>query len=166
VKGFVNNFSGNLLSNKEEKGIFSLVVTVFSYLTGRINELVVVLAFFMILDYITGVAAAFVQKRLESRKSLDGIIKKVGYMALLAVAFFIDYIIMFLADIVGVKLPLSGVFGIGTCCWLIATEGLSILENIGRMGVDFPPFLSKAFTQIRDNSEKMTMGKRGDENGN
>lgn len=165
MKGFVNNFSGSLLSNKEEKGIFSLVVTVFSYLTGRINELVVVLVFFMILDYITGVAAAFVQKRLESKKSFNGIIKKIFYMALLAIAFFIDFIIIFFAENVGVKLPLSGLFGIGTCCWLIGTEGLSILENLNKIGVPFPTFLSKAFTQIKDGSEKITW-KRDDKNGN
>ena len=162
MKGFVNNFSGSLLSNKEEKGIFSLVVTVFSYLTGRINELVVVLAFFMILDYITGVAAAYVEKRLESKKSFNGIIKKIFYMALLAIAFFIDFIIIFFAENVGVKLPLSGLFGIGTCCWLIGTEGLSILENLNKIGVPLPPFLSKAFTQIRNSAEKMTE-KRDDE---
>lgn len=156
----------SLVKDKEAKGIFTLITTVFSYLTERINELVVVLASFMILDYITGVAAAYVEKRLESKKSFNGIIKKIFYMALLAIAFFIDFIIIFFAENVGVKLPLSGLFGIGTCCWLIGTEGLSILENLNKIGVPLPPFLSKAFTQIRDNSEKMTMGKRDDENGN
>jgi len=83
-------------------------------------------------------------------------------MALLAIAFFIDFIIIFFAENVGVKLPLSGLFGIGTCCWLIGTEGLSILENLNKIGVPLPPFLSKAFTQIRNSAEKMTE-KRDDE---
>ncbi len=151
----------SLVRDKEVKGLFTLIVTVFSYLTGRVNELVVVLSFLMILDYITGVAAAFVEERLESRKSLIGIIKKIGYMALLAIAFFIDFVILFLSDNTGVILPLSGLFGIGTCCWLIGTEGLSILENLSKIGVPFPSFLSKAFTQLKDSSDKITE-KKGD----
>jgi toxin secretion/phage lysis holin len=144
------------MDEKEVKGLIGLIVGVFSYLTGRINELVVVLVAFMILDYIFGVAAAFVEKRLESRKSFIGIIKKVGYMALLAMAFFIDYVILYMAETAGITLPIKGLFGIATCCWLIATEGLSILEKLNMIGVPYPPFLKKAFTRLRKSSEDVT----------
>jgi toxin secretion/phage lysis holin len=144
------------MGEKEAKGLLALIVGVFSYLTGRINELVIILAFFMILDYIFGVAAAYVEKRLESRKSFIGIIKKVGYMALLAIAFFIDYVIIFMAGEAGIVLPIKGIFGIATCCWLIATEGLSILEKLNMIGVPYPPFLKKAFTRLKKGTENAT----------
>jgi phage-related holin len=83
-----------------------------------------------------------------------GIIKKVGYMVLLALAFFVDYIISYLVSKAGIQSPVNGLFGVATTCWLIGTEGLSILENLNIIGVPFPPFLKSAFKKLKDESEQ------------
>ena len=43
----------------------------------------------------------------------------------------------------------SGVVG-----FFLANEGLSILENAGKLGVPLPEFLKKALEQLKNNSDK------------
>ena len=52
-----------------------------------------VLAAVMIIDYATGIAAAWSCKLLSSRVGVKGIVKKVAYLALVAVGMVVDYLI-------------------------------------------------------------------------
>lgn len=54
---------------------------------------VMILCFVMLLDYLTGVHAAFVNHELSSRVGLIGILKKLSYLTLVAVACVVDYLI-------------------------------------------------------------------------
>ena len=54
------------------KGTIGAVTGVFAYLAGCLNELVVILVILMILDYATGVIAAYFKKELSSWRGLQG----------------------------------------------------------------------------------------------
>ena len=54
------------------KGTIGGVTGVFAYLAGCLNELVVILVILMILDYATGVIAAYFKKELSSWRGLQG----------------------------------------------------------------------------------------------
>ena len=40
------------------------------------------------------------------------------------------------------------------CYFLVATDGISILENVGEMGVTYPKFLKSILEQLKDKSDE------------
>jgi phage-related holin len=46
-----------------------------------------------------------------------------------------------------------GVFRTSTAFFFIANDALSVLENVGEMGVKLPGFLTSALTKLRDENE-------------
>ena len=55
----------------------------------------------------------------------------------------------------------AGVFRTSTAFFFIANDGLSIVENVGEMGVKLPGFLTNALTKLRDENEGAGDGKEG-----
>jgi toxin secretion/phage lysis holin len=100
-----------------------------------------VLVLFVILDYITGVIAAWYEKKLNSDVGLRGITKKVLIFVVIAVAVSLD-------KVIGQTILRSlAIF------FYIANEGLSVLENLGRAGVAIPAPLKVALEQLKQKSE-------------
>lgn len=143
------------------KGTIAAATGVFAYLAGCMSELVVALVMLMIFDYITGVMAAFVRKDLASWKGVIGILKKVSFMLLVTLGFLLDFIISYLVqEKAGATFSTGGIFGIATTLWLIGTEGMSIIENLGAIGVPIPKFLKPAFSKLKNQAEEAG-GKNG-----
>lgn len=108
-----------------------------------------VLVFFMSADYFSGFVVAGIFKRspksetgaLESRAGLKGLFRKGGILLVVLVATKLD--------------ELTGAAYIRTlvCFFFIANEGISILENLGLMGVPLPGFLKKMLEAMRDKAD-------------
>jgi toxin secretion/phage lysis holin len=88
---------------------------------------------FILFDIITGLLAAAIEKKLNSSINYVGLIKKVGLFVALAFLVFMDAFIS--ADGHIIKL------GVGL---IVAYEGMSIIENFSRIGIDIK-FLTKYF---------------------
>lgn len=99
-----------------------------------------ILVAFVAIDYLSGVAAAFVCKRLDSAIGARGIAKKVGFLVLVAVAHLLD-------QIAGLGAP---VLQTATIWFLVANEGISITENLGEIGVPIPQSLQEALRRLKD----------------
>src|SRR5690554_3609387 len=141
---------------KAVKGTIGAITGVFAYLVGCVSELVIILVILMIFDYITGVMAAFARKDLASRKGVVGILKKVSFMLLVTLGFLLDFVISYLMqEKAGTAFSTGGMFGIATTLWLIGTEGMSIIENLGVIGVPIPKFLKPAFSKLKNQAEKV-----------
>lgn len=93
---------------------------------------------FVILDYLSGVMAAFIEGKLNSEIGFRGVCKKVFIFILIAIAFQLDI----LFGITAIRTATIGFY--------IATEGFSILENAGRSGLPLPNTLKNAFEQLKD----------------
>jgi Phage-related holin (Lysis protein) len=93
----------------------------------------------MILDYATGVTAAWEEKRLDSEVGRKGIITKIGMLVVVSMAALIDSSLL-LPD------PILRTLTIG---FFIANEGLSILENAAILGVPIPTQLKDALEVLR-----------------
>lgn len=115
------------------------------FLLGGLNEWLLLLCILMTVDYISGVAAAYTQGVLCSSRGIAGIFKKAGYLA----AVFVGYSLDFCAAEAGVSLP-GGAFGLSVTLWLIATELLSVTENLGTLGVPLPDFLTRAIQSFQE----------------
>lgn len=113
----------------------------------------IVLLIVMLVDYITGIAQAWVSKTLSSRVGLVGIVKKVGYLFAVAVAIVVDYVIQTAAAGAGFALEGSFLFGMLVTIWLILNECISILENLGEIGVPLPGFLMSIVKRLKKSTE-------------
>lgn len=85
----------------------------------------------------------------SSKKSVLGIYKKIGYILTIFIAICVDYLIYKFADEIGLPYNSGTVFSLLVTFWFIINEILSILENIGRMGVELPDFLKNTLTELK-----------------
>lgn len=122
-----------------------------------------VLSFLMIVDYISGMlaskkeAAEYPENKTygwNSKKSIVGIYKKVGYILTITVALSADYMIYKFVDEIGVDFKTKTLFGILVVIWFIINELISILENAGRMGVILPQFLINVLAVLKNDLGK------------
>ena len=122
------------------KNILAGVCTVLSFLFGDMEGLMVALIALIILDYISGVIAAAVEKRLSSAVGARGIAKKVFMLLIVA-----------LANIVDINVIGDGhVLKTATVVFYICNECISLIENAGRIGVPVPKKLLDVLEQLRD----------------
>ena len=108
-----------------------------------------VLVAVMVIDYINGMSAAFIKAELSSRRGVKGIIKKLGYLALVCVGIGVDFIIRYCLEQIGASFEVKMLFGLVVTVWLIMNELLSILENLSRMGVPVPKMLTKITGRLK-----------------
>ena len=112
--------------------------TMATFLFGEWNNALQALAMFMLIDYITGVLAAYMRPRAElsSKKGLRGIVKKLALIAFVAAAHFLDLAIG------------QNVFCLLVTYTLLGNEGLSIIENAAYCGVPVPASLREKLEQL------------------
>ena len=114
----------------------------------------VVLVAVMLIDWITGLAGASATEKLNSRVGVIGIVKKVCYLALVAVGMVVDYLILSALVSIGISLQINYCFGMIITVWLIINELISILENLGEMGVPLPSFLTSMIKTLKGKVEE------------
>ena len=112
--------------------------TAASALLGGWDMWLQVLVYFVIADYLTGVLAAFCLKKLSSEVGARGIAKKVFIFLLVGIAYQIDML-------AGTELV-----RVAVCAFYIGIEGLSILENAGKLGIPLPEVLTSALEQMQN----------------
>lgn len=150
------------------KGFFGVVAGVFGYLAGCLNEIVIILALLVIMDYILGIAAVFMQgKQFDSTLALKGAFKKALYAFVIVLGYLGDYMIHYVSDGFGVVIPVKAILGLAVTLYLIGTEGFSICKNLILVGVPVPDWLLKFFGLVRDQAGKLVpIGEAGKEDEN
>lgn len=73
-----------------------------------------------------------------------------GYILTIFIAICIDYLIYRFADELGLQHNPGTIFSLLITFWFVINEILSILENIGRMGVELPNFLKNILTELKN----------------
>lgn len=116
-----------------------------AYFLGGWDFALQTLLLVMALDYITGICKAIKQKKLNSKTGFTGILKKFGYLIIVALAVVIDH----LAGDTGAVRTLVIYF-------FVANDGLSILENWGAMGLPLPKKLFELLEQLKDKHDPTT----------
>lgn len=95
-----------------------------------------------ILDWLTGWYNSRRKKTESSSEGLRGIVKKLGYWIIIAVAFLMSTVFVRLGnDILGINLDFLMMIGWFTLACLMINEARSILENLVECGCDVPEVL-------------------------
>ena len=121
------------------KKIMAFFCTVISFLFGDIDGMLMALAALIVLDYISGVIAAVIEKRLSSAVGARGIAKKVFMLLIVALANIIDI------NVIG-----GHTLRTVTVVFYLCNECISLIENAGRIGVPVPKKLLDVLEQLRD----------------
>ena len=119
------------------------IASIATFLFGKPDIWLMTLLAFVVIDYASGVIGAYINHELNSRVGFIGILKKVMYFFVVAVAHCVD-----------VATGANGVLQNIVVGIMIANEGISILENCAKCGIPIPDKLLKALEQIKgdDNS--------------
>ena len=131
------------------QAVISAALAAFAAYLGALAVPIVVLLVMMVIDYLSGMAAAWAQGVLSSKVGAKGIIKKVGYMALIVVAMGVDYLICSGISAASLDIGYNMWFGLLVAVWLIINEMISILENLDRLDVPIPGFLRAIVRKLK-----------------
>ena len=111
---------------------------------GGCDGLLYALLAFVVIDYITGIMCAVVDKKLSSEVGFKGIFKKVLIFALVGSGHILD------TRVIG-----SGsVMRTAVIFFYLSNEGVSLLENAAYLGLPIPQKLKSVLEQLHDRSEK------------
>jgi toxin secretion/phage lysis holin len=94
----------------------------------------------MVADYITGVMCAIVDKKLSSEIGFRGIFKKVLIFVLVGIGHMID------TNLIGE----GSVLRTAIIFFYCSNEGISMLENAGRLGLPIPEKLKDILVQLHN----------------
>lgn len=125
--------------NEFIKGTIAAACSVFGFVFGDMDGLMIALIVLIVLDYISGVIAAAAEKKLSSAAGAKGIAKKVFMLLIVAAANIADI------GIIGDGHVLKSV----TAAFYAANECISIIENAGRLGVPVPKKLLDVLEQLK-----------------
>lgn len=135
------------------QAVFSAALTALACYFNVVAIPLTVLIIVMIIDYLTGMVSAWHTSELSSKKGIFGIIKKISYLALVCVGMGVDYLIYSALGAVGVTVNCTLFFGLLVTIWLIINELISILENLSKIGVPLPRFITSIVKRLKNTVE-------------
>jgi len=142
-----------LMQALEAKTFIGSLVVIIAYISESMHEVFVILAAFMVLDYITGFVCGLTKEGgFSYKKGITGALKKLSYLVLILITILIEFLINYLTSDAGLNIPIGNSITLAVYIYLIGTEGLSIIQNLIILGIPVPPFMIKLFGLIKDQS--------------
>lgn len=116
----------------------------FGYFIGGLDGFLYALLAFVVIDYITGLMCAVLDKNLSSEVGFRGIFKKVLIFSLVAIGHIIDQ------NVIGE----GSVIRTAVIFFYLSNEGISILENAAHIGLPVPQKLKDILEQLNNKNGK------------
>ena len=110
---------------------------------GEMDGFFYALLAFVVLDYVTGLMCGISSKTLSSEVGFKGICKKLAIFVMVGIAHILD------AEVIGT----GSVLRTAILFFYLSNEGISILENCGRLGLPIPQKLKDVLAQLKTKSE-------------
>lgn len=138
-------------------GALSLANVFFTGYFGAFTPLLYVTIFLMVMDLVTRVYAASVREdeKVESKKVLAGVYRKLGMCFLIVLSLVLDFGLIQMADTLGIVIATKIIFTALTLAWVFVRELISNLENLSRAGIELPKFITKALNIAKDKVDSM-----------
>ena len=123
--------------------VFAAIGGGIGWFLGGADGFLYALIAFVVIDYITGVMCAIVDKKLSSEVGFKGICKKVLIFMMVGIGNIIDVQV----------LGQAGVLRTAVIFFYLSNEGVSMLENAGHLGLPIPAKLKDILVQLHNRSE-------------
>lgn len=111
---------------------------------GGCDGLLYALIAFAVVDYLTGIMCAIVDKKLSSAVGFKGIFKKVLIFVLVGIANILD------VQVIGN----GSVLRTAVIFFYISNEGISLLENASHLGLPIPAPIRNVLQQLHDRAKE------------
>lgn len=136
-----------------KNGILALLAIIGTFIAeslGGWDSAMITLVIIMVIDYVTGLSCALVWHKSPKTKSgcadssvgWKGLIKK-GAM----------FLVVLIAVRLDTTLNLSGAARLATILFFVGNEGISVVENLGIMGVPFPGFVKNSLAKLKADND-------------
>ena len=123
--------------------VFTAIGGWLGWFLGGCDVLMYALIAFVVVDYITGIMCAIVDKKLSSEVGFKGICKKV-----------LIFLLVGMANILDVNIIGSGsVLRTAAIFFYLSNEGVSLLENAAHLGLPVPNAMKEVLQQLHDRAE-------------
>ena len=129
---------------KEIQFIFSAIGGFLGWYVGGVDGFMYALLTFVVVDYLTGMMVAVIERRISSQVGFKGIFKKVLIFVLVGIAHIID--IHLIGN--GSAIRTAVIF------FYTANEGISIIENAAKIGLPIPQKLIDVLEQLKKEDKK------------
>lgn len=141
------------------------IVTIFTAVFGIYWYIFVAYMILNVMDWLTGWYKSRKLKEESSKKGLFGIVKKLGYWVIIAVAFLISNVFVKMGtDLLNIDLSFLKMIGWFTLACLLVNEIRSILENLVQTGYKVPEVLMKGLA-VADKMINKSENEEDDKNG-
>lgn len=130
----------------------AFVGTIIAALTMVLGEHWYIFAAFLLLniiDWLTGWMKSRINGVENSTAGWKGVLKKIGYWLMIAVAFAIAAALIEVGEVIGIDLGITTLLGWFVLASLIVNEARSIVENFVEAGYDVPKVLTTGL-QVAD----------------
>ena len=130
----------------------AFVGTIIAAITMVLGEHWYIFAAFLLLniiDWLTGWMKSRINGVENSTAGWKGVLKKIGYWLMIAVAFAIAAALIEVGEVIGIDLGITTLLGWFVLASLIVNEARSIVENFVEAGYDVPKVLTTGL-QVAD----------------
>lgn len=124
------------------KTILTAIITWIGWLIGGYDTMMIALLLFMIIDYLSGVMCAVINKKLSSTIGFKGIFKKIMIILLVGIT-----------NLLGQATGIDGLRYI-VISFYLANEGISIIENASILGLPVPKKVKDVLEQLKETASE------------
>ena len=119
------------------------VIAFLTFIFGEHWILFALFLFFNIIDYVTGWMKSRLNKKENSAKGLQGVLKKLGYWIMIMISFSASVLFIEIGNTLGIDLGITTLLGWFVLASLTINELRSIIENLVETGYNIPNILTK-----------------------
>lgn len=123
--------------------IFTAIGGYIGWFLGGFDGLIYSLVAFVVIDYITGLMVAVLEKKVSSSIGFKGIFKKVLIFTFVGIGHIVDFHIIKNGSAVRTAV----IF------FYLSNEGLSIIENSVKVGLPIPEKLKQVFLSMKEENK-------------
>ena len=120
------------------QGVIAIAGGFFGWFLGGLDGFLYALIAFVVIDYLTGIMCAIVDKKLSSDVGFKGLFRKILIFVMVGVGHLID------TQVIGD----GSVLRTAVIFFYLSNEGVSLLENAAHLGLPIPPKLKDVLAQL------------------
>lgn len=123
--------------------ILASIGAIVGYFVGGLDQLLTVFAVIFVIDTISGIIKSNINGTYSSKEFRNGILNKCGYILAIILVVQLDKL-----------LGNTGALRTALLFCFIYNEGVSVVENLGEMGVPIPKTITNALEVLHKKSEE------------
>lgn len=146
---------------EKAKWLLSALCGLILSFTKQYGIMIMLVAVAIVFDFVTGLIKASIKEEVSSEIGKKGFFKKMALLVCLFFGFFLDFLIPYMCNSIGVTVKADTPFGMIICFYIVLNESISICENLYACN---PGIMPKWIVNILLSAKQQIDNKDGGEN--